>query len=225
MLPGSVLEAFCYTKWTDMIIKQIIVGSMGVCCYILGCEKTGVCAVVDPGGNQEQILAEVKELGLTVKYIIATHGHADHVCANRPLKEATGAEIVMHTEDQDFFSKDKVVEFFSVLGLEHSPPADKVVRDGDVIEIGEEKLQVIHTPGHTPGGMCLYNKPNLITGDTLFAGGIGRTDFPGGDHQQLMDSINQKLFVLPDDTIVWPGHGYGGSSSTIGEEKQGNPYL
>lgn len=208
-----------------MIVKQMIVGNMGVCCYILGCEKTKECAVVDPGGNETQILDQVKQLGFTVKYIIATHGHADHVCGNRTLKEQTGALIIMHQADEDFFGQEEVKQFFSVLGLEHSPPADIIVNEGDVIEIGEEKIQVIHTPGHTPGGMCLYNEPDLFTGDTLFAGGIGRTDFPGGEHKQLMDSINQKLFSLPAETVVWPGHGYGGSSSTIGEEKQGNPYL
>lgn len=208
-----------------MIVQQLIVGGMGVCCYILGCEETKEAAVIDPGGNEDQILAEVKKLGLTLKYIIATHGHADHVCCNRTLKEKSGAQIIMHEDDDLFFSKDEVLQFFSVLGLEHSPPADIRVNEGDEIIIGNEVLQVIHTPGHTPGGMSLYNAPNLFTGDTLFAGGVGRTDFPGGSHQQLLDSINDKLFILPDNTVVWPGHGYGGSSSTIGEEKQGNPYL
>lgn len=208
-----------------MIVEQLIVGGMSVCCYILGCEETKIAAVIDPGGNEDRILAEVKNLGLELKYIIATHGHADHVCCNRILKEKTGAEIIMHEDDDLFFSKDSVVSFFSVLGLEHSPKADITVKDGDTISIGKEKLTVIHTPGHTPGGMCLYNAPDLFTGDTLFAGGVGRTDFPGGSHNQLLEAINDKLFILPDATIVWPGHGYGGSSSTIGEEKQGNPYL
>lgn len=198
---------------------------MGVCCYIIGCEKTKKCAVIDPGGNVDLILQEIENDGLTVQYIIATHGHADHVCGNSELKEATGAQIVMHKDDDEFFGQDQVKQFFAGLGLDHSPPADVTVKEGDLIEVGEEKFKVIHTPGHTPGGMCLYNEPNLFTGDTLFAGGIGRTDFPGGAHQELMASIKNKLFVLPDDTIVWPGHGYGGSSSTIGEEKNGNPYL
>lgn len=196
-----------------------------MCCYILGCEETKEAAVVDPGGNESEILAAVKDLGLDLKYIIATHGHADHVCCNRILKEKTGAKIIMHEDDDQFFSKDKVVQFFSVLGLEHSPAADIAVKEGDTIAIGRQKLEVIHTPGHTPGGMCLYKAPNLFTGDTLFAGGVGRTDFPGGSQQQLLDSIKKKLFILPDETVVWPGHGYGGTSSTIGEEKQGNPYL
>lgn len=112
-----------------------------------------------------------------------------------------------------------------MLGLEPSPPVDITVKDGDMIKIGEEELQVIHTPGHTPGGICLYNSPDLITGDTLFVGGLGRTDFPGGSHQQLIQSIVDRLLVLPEETIVWPGHGYGGTRSTIGEEKRENPYI
>ncbi len=198
---------------------------MAVCCYIIGCEKNKIGAIIDPGGDENIILQEAENLGLKIKYIIATHGHADHVCGNATLKELTGAEIIMHADDDDFFAKDKVLEYFSMLGLAHSPRADVRVNEGDVIEIGEEKLQVLHTPGHTPGGMCLYNSPNVFTGDTLFAGGVGRTDFPGGSHTELLDSITKKLFILPDETVVWPGHGYGGSSSTIGEEKHGNPYL
>jgi glyoxylase-like metal-dependent hydrolase (beta-lactamase superfamily II) len=105
------------------------------------------------------------------------------------------------------------------------PPPDRLVEDGDIIKLGNEQLQVIHTPGHTPGGICLLCGQDLLTGDTLFVGGIGRTDFPGGSHQQLMNSIKDRLMVLPDDTIVWPGHGYGGSRSTLGEELKTNPYL
>ncbi len=208
-----------------MITKQLTVGSMGVCCYIVGCEVTKQGAIIDPGGDEQKILKEVESLGLTIKYIIATHGHPDHVCGNRIIQEATGAKIVMHEDDVDFFSKDKVQEYFSMLGLEASPPADVSVKEGQTIDIGEVKLEVFHTPGHTPGGMCLYNAPDLFTGDTLFAGGLGRTDFPGGSHQVLLESINSKLFTLPSETIVWPGHGYGGNSSTIGDEKISNPYL
>ena len=198
---------------------------MGVCCYIVGCIKTGKGAVIDPGGDEERILSEVKKAGLSIEYIIATHGHADHVCGNRRLKEASGAPIVMHEADAVFFAKPEVIRYFSMLGLEASPPVDIQVLDGDVISIGNEKLQVIHTPGHTPGGICLYNAPDLFTGDTLFVGGLGRTDFPGGSHSELMASIAGKLMILPPETIVWPGHGYGGSRSTIGEEKRTNPYL
>ncbi len=208
-----------------MIIKQIIVGSMAVCCYIVACEETGKAAVVDPGGDEKKILAEIKNKGYVVDYIIATHGHPDHVCGNRTIQEATGAKIVMHKLDSVFFNKPEVLKYFSMLGLEASPPIDREVEEGDVIIIGATSLKVLHTPGHTPGGMCLYNAPDLITGDTLFVGGLGRTDFPGGSHEELLTSIRTKLLVLPAETVVWPGHGYGGNRSTIGTEKKSNPYF
>ncbi len=208
-----------------MKVDQQMVGMMGVCCYILSCEKTSSAAIVDPGGDEQRILDLVSRAGLDVKYIIATHGHPDHVCGNRKIKEGTGAQIVMHEADDDFFSQSQVKGYFSMLGMEESPPTDIRVKEGDTISFGEVSLQVIHTPGHTPGGMCLYSKPDLITGDTLFVGGIGRTDFPGGSHHELLTSINNKLLILPPDTVVWPGHGYGGSRSTIEEEHRSNPYL
>ncbi|MDO9041905.1 MAG: MBL fold metallo-hydrolase [Desulfocapsaceae bacterium] len=208
-----------------MFIKQLTVGQMGVCCYIVGCTKTGKCAVIDPGGDEEQILAEVKRAKLTIEYILATHGHADHVCGNRRIKEVSGAPIVMHEADAVFFARPEVIKYFSMLGLEASPPVDIQVLDGDVITIGEVKLKVIHTPGHTPGGICFYNAPDLFTGDTLFVGGLGRSDFPGGSERELLASIATKLLTLPPETVVWPGHGYGGNRSTIGEEKRTNPYI
>ncbi len=208
-----------------MILKQMIVGSMGVCCYIVACERTGKAAVIDPGGDENKILKEIAARNLTVDAIIATHGHPDHVCGNRRIKEATGARIIMHREDSRFFGRPEVGEYFAMLGMEPSPPVDEEVEDGDIITVGEVQLKVIHTPGHTPGGMCLYCAPDLITGDTLFVGGVGRTDFPGGSAEQLFASIANRLFVLPEETVVWPGHGYGGSRSTIGREKEGNPYF
>ncbi len=208
-----------------MIIKQLIVGSMGVCSYIIGCEETKKGAVVDPGGDENVILAEVEKLGLDIEYVIATHGHPDHVCGNRTIKEATNAKIVMHEADADFFEKTETQNYFSMLGLEPSPPTEIRVKEGDILEMGTVKLQIIHTPGHTPGGICLYSAPDLITGDTLFVGGVGRTDFPGGSYSELINSLKTKVLALPDDTVVWPGHGYGGSQSTIGEEKKSNPYL
>ena len=198
---------------------------MAVCCYIVACEKTKKAAVVDPGGDEQKILDEVKKMGLTVEYIIATHGHPDHVCGNKKIQQATGAKIIMHVADARFFEQQEVKHYFSMLGLEASPPADIEVAEGDEIVIGDVRLQVLHTPGHTPGGMCLYHAPNLITGDTLFVGGLGRTDFPGGSHEELLTSIRTRLLVLPAETIVWPGHGYGGHQSTIGEEKRSNPFL
>ncbi|HEB69066.1 MAG TPA: MBL fold metallo-hydrolase [Desulfobulbus sp.] len=208
-----------------MNIQQLTVGSMGVCCYIVSCEKTGKAAVIDPGGDEEKILNACRKENLEVEYIIATHGHPDHVCGNGPIQEATGAKIIMHKADAEFFARPEVKEYFSMLGLAESPPADIIVEDGDTITIGEEQLQVLHTPGHTPGGICLYNPPNCFTGDTLFVGGVGRTDFQGGSARELSRSIQEKLLTLPADTVVWPGHGYGGSKSTIGDEARSNPFF
>ncbi|MEN8256650.1 MAG: MBL fold metallo-hydrolase [Thermodesulfobacteriota bacterium] len=208
-----------------MLIRQKVVGSMAVCCYVLGCEETKKGVVVDPGGDEESILALCEQEGLNIEYVIATHGHPDHVCGNRKIKEATGAQIIMHGDDDAFFGKPEVQQYFSMLGLEASPPADILVKDGDTITFGNQSLKVFHTPGHTPGGICLYSGTDLFTGDTLFVGAIGRTDFPGGDMGQFMKSIQEKLLTLPDDTVVWPGHGYGGSKSTIGEEKRSNPFI
>ena len=176
-----------------MRIKQMTVGMMGVCCYIVACDVTQEAVIIDPGGNEEDILAACQKENYTVKYIVNTHGHPDHVCGNKLLKDATGADIVMHTADADFFSQDRVEQYFSQLGLPPSPPVDKRVVDGDILVFGKEALTVIHTPGHTPGGMCLYSKPNLFSGDTLFAGGVGRTDFPGGSTQELLHSIKTHL--------------------------------
>ncbi|WPD21812.1 MAG: MBL fold metallo-hydrolase [Candidatus Electrothrix scaldis] len=208
-----------------MRIQQLTVGMMSVCCYIVSCEKTGKAAVIDPGGDEERILATCKEHSLDVMYIVNTHGHPDHVCGNGPVQKATGAQIIMHRADAEFFGTSDAKSYFSMLGLPESPPADILIEDGEQIIIGEETLSVIHTPGHTPGGVCLYNKPDCFTGDTLFVGGVGRTDFPGGSMPQLSQSIKERLLTLPPETVVWPGHGYGGFQSTIGDEAEGNPYF
>ncbi len=198
---------------------------MGVCCYIASCDETKEAVIIDPGGNEQTILDACRANDLQVKYIIATHAHPDHVCGNGIIQEATGAEIIMYKDESEFIADPQIADYFSMLGLAASPPADKLVEDGDLITFGRETLKVIHTPGHTPGGMCLYNEPNMFTGDTLFVGGVGRTDFPGGDTGQLRSSIRKLLDTLPAETVIWPGHGYGGDSSTLGQEAQGNPFI
>lgn len=208
-----------------MLIKAMTVGTMSVCCYLAICEETREAVIIDPGGDEDKILALCGREKATVKYIINTHGHPDHVCGNGAIKKATGALIVMHEYDADFFAKPEVAQYFKALGLKASPPVDLKVKDGELISFGQENLKVILTPGHTPGGMCLYRAPDLFTGDTLFVGGVGRTDFPGGDGKGLYRAIRDRLLALPDQTVVWPGHGYGGDTSTIGEEKRGNPFL
>ncbi len=208
-----------------MQVQQIVVGMMGVCCYIVSCKQSGEAVIIDPGGDEERILALLREQGLKIKYIVNTHGHLDHVCGNAAIQAATGARILMHEADIAYFGDPVIKGYFSGLGLAESPPADVAVRDGDSIAFGEVALRVIHTPGHTPGGMCLYSAPHCFTGDTLFVEAVGRTDFPKGSMRELIDSIRSKLLVLPPETVVWPGHGYGGLQSTIGQEAKSNPYL
>ncbi|MFC1524585.1 MBL fold metallo-hydrolase [Thermodesulfobacteriota bacterium] len=208
-----------------MRVIQMTVGAMGVCCYIASCEETGKGVIIDPGGDEQLILSRCEQENVIVEAIVNTHGHPDHVCGNGVLKKATGAPILMHKDDADFFIRPEVDQYFALLGLAKSPPPDRHLADGETIVFGNASLEVILTPGHSPGGICLYSPPHLFTGDTLFAGGVGRTDFPGGDMAALMQSLKERVLVLPEETSVWPGHGYGGTRSTIGTEKVENPFL
>lgn len=209
-----------------MDIEQIMVGRMAVFCYIVSCPKTKEALAIDPGGDEDMLAARIEEKGLTLKYIVNTHVHGDHTTGNAKLKELTGAQLVVHELDNKFLEKGIMSEMSRQMGFNPSPPADITVKDGDKIEIGEVSLAVIHTPGHSPGGICLLGNGNLFSGDTLFVGGIGRTDLPGSSHEQFMKSIKDRLLTLPDETVVWPGHDYGPKpTSTIGLEKIANPWL
>jgi hydroxyacylglutathione hydrolase len=209
-----------------MNIEQIKVGFMDVFCYLISCPRTQEALFIDPAGDEEELVRKVKEKTLILKYIVNTHGHADHTCGNKKVKALTGAKIIMHEMDDRVFNSPEGEAMARQWGFEPSPPADITVRDGDGIVVGDVSLKVIHTPGHSPGGICLHNDGHVFTGDTLFVGGIGRTDLPGSSHDQFMRSIREKLLSLPSETIVWPGHDYGvRPSSTIGYEKATNPWL
>ncbi|MBU4318516.1 MAG: MBL fold metallo-hydrolase [Proteobacteria bacterium] len=203
-----------------MIIKMLTVGPIMANCYILGCERTKLCAVIDPGGDEEDILMALAKLHLTVKYILNTHGHFDHVGGNKGLKDATGAEILIHTQDAPMLGGPSPMAFG--MGVKSSPPPDRTIQDGDTIEFGDITLSVIHTPGHTPGGVSFLTQGAVFVGDTLFAGSVGRTDFPGGNFATLAHSIQKKLFVLGDDVVVYPGHM---GPTKIGEERKYNPFV
>ena len=209
-----------------MEIEQLKVGFMEVFCYIMACPTTKDALVIDPAGDEERIVERIKEKGLNPKYIVNTHGHGDHLCGNDKVKALTDAKIVMHELDNQMFTSPQGQETARQWGFTPSPPADMTVKDGDEIIVGDISLKVIHTPGHTPGGICLLGDGNLCTGDTLFVGGIGRTDLPGASVTQFMTSIKERLLILPGETIVWPGHDYGSTpSSTIDTEKRTNPWL
>lgn len=208
-----------------MFVKQMQVGSFAVFAYIVACKITKEALVIDPAAECERILKEAAEREYTIKYIVNTHCHVDHIMGNKRMKDLTGAEIVIHEKEAYSLSHQSPYSV-SMFGGEPSPPADITVKDGDYINIGETSLQVIHTPGHSPGSISLYHKGMVFTGDTLFVGGVGRTDLDGGSWEVLLSSVRSKLFALPDDTIVAPGHNYGEAPrSTIGHEKAYNPYV
>lgn len=208
-----------------MFVKQIQVGGFAVFAYIVACKVTNEALVIDPAAEEDRIFKEAENRGYRIKYIVNTHSHIDHVMGNRRMKELTNAEIIIHEKE----SAALIQQSPSMMQMFHakpSPPADITVREGDIITIGETSLKVINTPGHSPGSICLYHNGMVFTGDTLFVGGVGRTDLGGGSLQQLVSSIRDKLFVLPDETVVAPGHNYGDTpKSTIGREKVNNPYV
>jgi glyoxylase-like metal-dependent hydrolase (beta-lactamase superfamily II) len=191
-------------------------------CYIVGCEETQKAVIVDPGDEAERILRGLGESNLTAEYIVNTHGHFDHVGANRKIKEATGADILIHPSDTPLLSQLSASAAAWGLRAEDSPVPDRTLEAGDTVSFGTITLNVIHTPGHTPGGISLHTNGVVFVGDTLFSGSIGRTDFPGGDYETLIASIQKQLFVLEDDVRVLSGHG---PETTIGQEKRYNPFV
>lgn len=203
---------------TDISVHRLVVGPMEVNCYIVYDPPTKDACVIDPGGDPQKIKRALEKDGLKLKFIINTHGHGDHIAANGDLK----APIYIHTLDAAFLKDPKKnlssFFFFSI----KSPDASRLLEDGDKIELGSSSFEVLHTPGHTPGSITLLLGNVAFTGDTLFCGGIGRTDFEYGDEGELMRSIHQKLMALSDDTIVYPGHG---GDSTIGRERKDNQFL
>jgi hydroxyacylglutathione hydrolase len=210
-----------------MKVIQILVGQMAVFAYLVGCEKTGEAVVIDPAGEEDRIKAEADKQGLKIVKIVNTHGHPDHTCGNARMKELTGAPIVVHKDDKEGMTSPHANDFARMLGCAATPPADETVTEGDHIKAGEEvDLTVIHTPGHTQGCMCLYTPGHVFTGDTLFVGGVGRTDLPGGSWPVMAESIKKRILTLPDDTVVWPGHHYGPApQSTVKNERESNAFI
>ncbi len=204
-----------------MIVETLEVGPLGTNCYIVGSGSGRDGMIIDPGGEAKRILKKVSDLKLSIKLVVLTHGHMDHVGALQEVKEATGADIAAHTDDTKIMGDGSLSALLGISPPALSPP-DRLLEDGDKIDIGELYFMVRHTPGHTPGGICLLGEGMVFSGDTLFNYSIGRADLPGGNYKQLIDSINSKLMVLAGDMIVYPGHG---PKTTIGTERRGNPFL
>ena len=211
----------------DVIIKQIPVGSFQVMTYLVTCPETLESVVIDPAGEEDKLLAVIQSEDARMKYILNTHAHADHTLGNSKLKQFFSIPVCMHETDDRFFSDDSVRETsLKELGLPAPDSADIRLKDGDVLVVGDLRIEVIHTPGHTPGSVCYLVNGHLFTGDTLFVGAAGRTDLIGGSLDALIESLEKRLIVLPKETIIWPGHDYGTSpTSTIGREMVENPYI
>ncbi len=213
-------------KVNDIILKRYVVGPLAVNAFLIGCPDTKKAFYVDPAGSEEMLVNEAEELGLELTAIVNTHGHPDHTSGNRRMKELTGVPCLMHRDDDTLFRTPEAVTMFRSWGFDVFPPADGYLDENEPFVCGNLHFKVIHTPGHSPGSVCLYGHGVVITGDTLFVGAVGRADLPGGSFETLMNSIKTKLLLLPDETIVLPGHDYGDApTSTIKREKETNPYI
>lgn len=206
-----------------MIIHTLLVGLIQTNCYLIGDGATQEGAVIDPGGDPDLILAAIKAEGLAIRYILNTHAHFDHIAANKPLLAATGALLALHPADVELLATGGGGRWFGLPSISSSNP-NVELSDGQELAVGGLRLKVLHTPGHSPGHVAFYlsEEGALFSGDALFQNGIGRSDLPGGDYATLIATIRRKLLTLPDETVVYPGHG---PATTIGAERRHNPFL
>ena len=205
-----------------MRYELVIVGALETNCYLVYCDHTRECAIIDPGADPEKIFPVIAELELKPALILNTHGHVDHIGANSDMKEKFHVPLCIHPLDSPMLQEGAQFELGLFLGAKASPPADRLLNDGDRLDIGRSSLEIIHTPGPSPGSVCLRGDGLLFSGDTLFFEGVGRTDLAGGSWKDLEKSIRTRVLVLPDSTLVLPGHG---PLTTIAQEKTTNPIL
>ena len=203
-------------------IHQLSVGPLQVNCFLVACLKTRDAMVVDPGEEGARILYLAESKEVNISKVVNTHGHFDHIGANQQLVDATAAKLMLHAADLPLLQNARNHAEVYGLTVAPSPEPDRLLDQGDTFEVGEHSFSVFHVPGHSPGGICLLSEGHLFVGDVLFAGSIGRTDLPGGDFDALVEGVRERLFSLPDDTVVHPGHG---PDTTIGHERRMNPFV
>lgn len=208
---------------SEVIVRGIVVGSFQENCWVIGNRRTGEAICVDPGDEPEEVMAMARDMGVRIKYIANSHAHIDHILGVGPIREATGAKFLLHAGDLELARNTaSMAKGLMRIDVPNPPDPDAFLDDGDEIDVDGLKLKVLYTPGHTRGSVCFYANGIVFAGDTLFQGSIGRTDLPGGDYEEEMASIVDRLLLLPDDTVVLPGHM---DQTTIGQERQRNPYV
>jgi hydroxyacylglutathione hydrolase len=205
-----------------MLLHSFVTGPLETNTYLVADRDTGEALVIDPGGNPGEILAFLAKERLTCRFVVNTHGHFDHISGNRALKSATGASLLVHEADAPMLSEAVTHARFFMMRAENSPPPDTLLEDQGEVRVGSVLLRVLHTPGHSPGGVTLVAPGAAFCGDLVFHGSVGRTDLPGGSERVLLDSIRRHIMTLPDDTVLYPGHG---PDTTVGLEKRQNPFF
>jgi glyoxylase-like metal-dependent hydrolase (beta-lactamase superfamily II) len=205
-----------------MKYELVVVGALETNCYLVYDEETRECAVIDPGADPEKIISTIAELELKPVIVLNTHGHVDHIGANSDIVQTYAVPLAMHAADTGMLQVSDYIELSLLLGARNSPAPDRLLAEGDEVAVGRTSLRVIHTPGHTPGSVGFVHGGFLFSGDTLFCGGVGRTDLPGGSWKDLERSIRERILTLPEETVVLPGHG---PHTTVEQERSSNPFL